>query len=87
MNINYNVVKNAVIYDKRIGNTHLDAPGYDGKFGFGLSCLPKDLNSMKFQLENKGVECPILNAVIFRNETIDRPELDWKNEDKAFVSN
>lgn len=87
MNINYNVVKNAVIYDKRIGNTHLDVPGHDSKFGYGLSCLTKDGHSMKSQLESKGVECPILNAIIFRNETIDRPEMDWKNEDKAFVSN
>lgn len=88
MNINYNIVKNAVIYDKRVGDSHLMVPGHDGRFGYGGTCFGKDSNSMKFQLESKGVECPILNAVIYRNETIDRPEKDWmEDEGRAFVKN
>jgi UDPglucose 6-dehydrogenase len=80
--INYNTIKNAVICDTRIGNSHLDAPGYDGKYGFGGTCLPKDLNSLKFQFDTKHVECPVISAVIYRNDNIDRPEKDWM-EDKG----
>ncbi len=87
MNLDYNTVKNAVIHDTRIGNSHLNVPGQDGKFGFNLSCLPKDSHSLKFQFETQGVECPILNSIIYRNETIDNPSKDWMNEDKAFVKN
>ena len=86
LNLNYNIIKNCVIYDKRIGLTHLDVPGPDGKFGFSKSCLPKDSHSLKFQIDSKNLECPILTAVINRNELIDRPEKDWMNEDKAFVN-
>ena len=28
--------------DKRIGDSHMDVPGHDGRFGFGGACLPKD---------------------------------------------
>ena len=28
--------------DKRIGDSHMNVPGHDGRFGFGGACLPKD---------------------------------------------
>jgi UDPglucose 6-dehydrogenase len=80
LNLNYNLIKNAVIYDKRIGHTHLDVPGYDGKFGFNGTCLPKDCNSLKFQFDNKNIECPVLTSVINRNEIIDNPSKDWMDD-------
>ena len=80
--INYNTIRQAVILDERIGSSHLNVPGYDGKYGFNGTCLPKDSHSLKFQFESKHVECPILNAIIYRNENIDNPDKDWM-EDKG----
>ena len=31
------------VRDSRVGHTHLNVPGPDGKFGFGGSCFPKDI--------------------------------------------
>ena len=79
-NINYNKVKQIVTYDKRIGNYHTSVPGHDGKRGFGGTCLPKDLNSMIYQMTKSGLEAPILKAVKRRNNDIDRCERDWEDD-------
>ena len=31
--------------DKRIGKSHMEVPGPDGRFGFGGACFPKDCNA------------------------------------------
>ena len=40
---------NFIARDKRVGNSHMDVPGHDGRFGFGGACLPKDAS---MQLQN-----------------------------------
>ncbi len=35
-------VINIISKDKRIGNSHMNVPGHDGKKGFGGACFPKD---------------------------------------------
>lgn len=77
-NINYNVIVDNVKLDERIGKSHLLVPGPDGHFGYGGTCFPKDMNAFAFEMKQKGVECPILEAAIYRNENIDREEKDWK---------
>ncbi len=32
--------------DKRVGPSHMQVPGIDGKFGFGGACFPKDCNAL-----------------------------------------
>ncbi len=32
--------------DKRIGDSHMDVPGPDGRLGFGGPCFPKDCNAL-----------------------------------------
>jgi UDPglucose 6-dehydrogenase len=59
--------------DKRIGKSHLLVPGPDGRFGFGGTCLPKDCSSLQTQMRDMNVQSPILDALILRNNTIDRP--------------
>ncbi len=78
--LNYKKVARMVSYDSRIGISHTVVPGPDGKFGFGGTCLPKDLNSLEQQFHKENVECPILSHVRFRNEEIDRPDMDWLND-------
>ena len=36
VNVNYNTVKELVVKDKRIGSSHTNVPGHDGKKGYGL---------------------------------------------------
>ena len=36
------------ISDKRIGESHLNVPGHDGKLGYGGTCFPKDVNALLF---------------------------------------
>ena len=51
---------------------------HDGKRGFGGTCFPKDTNALANFAKENGVDTPILDAVIKRNEEMDRPEQDWK---------
>lgn len=40
--------------DMRIGNSHMDVPGTDGKYGYGGSCFPKDVSAMiGFDTQNR----------------------------------
>lgn len=49
----------AITLDKRIGISHTQVPGPDGKFGFGGHCLPKDLAALRYISS----DTPLLDAV------------------------
>ena len=34
------------VSDGRIGDSHLNVPGHDGKLGYGGTCFPKDVNAL-----------------------------------------
>lgn len=80
--IDYDRVRNATILDDRVGESHTQVPGPDGKKGFGGTCLPKDMVAFQKQLEKVssllGLGCGIVKSSILRNDKIDRPEKDWK---------
>ena len=40
---------------------------------FGGTCFPKDINSLKFEMKKENLNPVILESVIKRNNTIDRP--------------
>ena len=65
------------VRDGRIGHSHLAVPGPDGKFGFGGSCFPKDIQAMINFAESMGVEPDVLRGVWEKNLDV-RPEEDWK---------
>ncbi len=78
MNINYEQVMKTASTDQRIGPSHLNVPGPDGKMGFGGSCFPKDVSALlTVFFENKN-QSYILKSVWERNKKVDRPEQDWK---------
>jgi nucleotide sugar dehydrogenase len=43
MGANYDIIKTAIGTDARIGFSHMDVPGHDGRKGFGGSCFSKDI--------------------------------------------
>ena len=44
--INYSEIARLGKLDKRLGNSHWDVPGPDGKPGFGGACFPKDVSAI-----------------------------------------
>lgn len=70
--MNYDLIKDIVSLDERINSSHIDVPGNDGKRGYGGTCFPKDISSLQFEMKKNNLQCPIIDAVIFRNNNIDR---------------
>lgn len=77
MDIDYNEIKDMVLADGRIGRSHCDVPGHDGKLGSGGGCFPKDINAFKDFIKNMGVDSSLLETVWDMNLEY-RPEKDWE---------
>jgi UDPglucose 6-dehydrogenase len=71
--LDWEKVRAGVMSDGRIAHAHTQVPGPDGKYGFGGTCLPKDLANTVSHAEVEGVSCPVMKAVQTRN-FIDRGE-------------
>ena len=72
----YDVVREAITYDRRIGKSHTKVPGIDRDRGFGGTCFPKDLNSLIRQMDKYEVNADLLREVWKYNEDI-RTVIDW----------
>ena len=51
----------ALSKDKRIGNSHMNVPGPDGRYGFGGACFPKDVNALIKYSKEIDSELSLLN--------------------------
>ena len=56
--------------DTRLGNSHMNVPGHDGRFGFGGACLPKDANAITEYASKLNVEMSLIKHVINTNNKI-----------------
>ena len=65
------------VRDGRVGHSHMNVPGPDGKFGFGGSCFPKDIQAMINFAESLDVYPEVLLGAWNKNLEV-RPEEDWK---------
>ena len=54
----------AITVDPRIGRSHTQVPGPDGRMGWGGHCFPKDTSAMEYF----GKDTPLLSQVIEVNE-------------------
>ena len=54
--------------DSRIGDSHVDVPGPDGKFGFGGKCFPKDLNALMELFRSNNIDPLVMHAAWERNQ-------------------
>ena len=65
------------IRDGRVGHTHLNVPGHDGKFGVGGSCFPKDIQAIINFADDLGLSLDTLKGAWKTNLKV-RPEKDWE---------
>ena len=83
--IDYDKVCEYMLYDARIGKSHLAVPGPDGDLGFGGHCFPKDLAAMiSFGSVHDG-DTSFLESVQDFNDKI-RKIRDWESMQGRAVS-
>ena len=56
--------------DKRIGNSHMDVPGHDGRLGFGGACFTKDTAALIKYSQSLEKELSLLKKAIEINNNI-----------------
>ena len=76
--INWDKAVRGFVSDGRVGDSHLQVPGPDGKCGFGGSCFPKDINAFMTFAESIGLDLAVLKGAWKTNLNV-RPEKDWEN--------
>lgn len=69
-NLDWSNIVSAAIQDSRIGSSHMQVPGPDGKFGFGGMCFPKDTVAIAKYAEQCNVNIDVLNAAVMKNNSI-----------------
>lgn len=71
----FDVMVEAISIDPRIGLSHTQVPGPDGKFGYGGHCFPKDAEALRNVAHRNATETPLLDAVIETNKLYRDEEL------------
>lgn len=77
LDLDYEEILEGVLSDGRIGISHHQVPGHDGKLGFGGTCFPKDINSFINLMKLNGIDPKVLQSAWDRNVSV-RPEKDWE---------
>jgi UDPglucose 6-dehydrogenase len=70
LNINWETVAGIAESDARLGYTHWQVPGPDGKRGFGGACFPKDTLSLASIAADAGVQMRMLKTAIETNDDL-----------------
>lgn len=78
MNVDYSQLRETWLLDPRIGRSHTFV--YEDNRGFNGNCLPKDLNSMIYQVKEMGVDCFLLDSVKKANIRFNRTNQRENNE-------
>ena len=73
------------VSDGRIGDSHLNVPGHDGKLGYGGTCFPKDVNALLFFSKNHDIELSTIKGGWKTNLKV-RAEKDWEEKEGRSVS-
>ena len=58
--------------EQGIVDSHLDE--FNGKMGFGGSCLPKDTIAIRTKFEELGLEADLFESILSDNETLSRED-------------
>ena len=82
MSCNYNKIINAISTDIRVGPSHTQVPGPEGKRGFGGACFPKDTQAFA----NFAKTFTVLEEVIKQNNVYrSQYELDDREKEQKVV--
>ena len=73
----YDKVIEYATLDERLGNSHWQVPGYDGDFGFGGHCFPKDLSALLHVSNKLDTVNNVLTAAMKTNDKV-RNTRDWE---------
>ena len=76
--VDWGVALDGFFRDGRVGHSHMNVPGPDGKFGFGGSCFPKDIQALIHFGESLGLNMSTLKGTWKTNLEV-RPERDWED--------
>jgi len=77
VNADWATVIEGFVRDGRVGSSHTNVPGHDGKLGFGGSCFPKDIQALIAFSKELGIAPNVLEATWSKNLEV-RPEKDWE---------
>jgi UDPglucose 6-dehydrogenase len=77
-NVNWDKAVEGFIGDPRVGASHVNVPGNDGKLGFSGSCFPKDLQAIIHFAQSIDVDMKVLKGAWETNLKV-RPEKDWES--------
>jgi len=75
--VDWNMALDGFVRDGRIGHSHMNIPGPDGKLGFGGSCFPKDIQAIINYGESLDLNMNTLKGVWNTNLEV-RPDKDWE---------
>ena len=75
----------AFVSDGRIGDSHLNVPGHDGKLGYGGTCFPKDVNALLSFSKKHNIELNTIKGGWKTNLKV-RHEKDWEKKEGRSVS-
>ncbi len=73
------------VSDGRIGDSHLNVPGHDGKLGYGGTCFPKDVNALLSFSKKYDIELNTIKGGWSTNLNV-RVDKDWEQKEGRSVS-
>ena len=73
------------VSDGRIGDSHLNVPGHDGKLGYGGTCLPKDVNALISFSKKLDIDLNTIKGGWKTNLKV-RKKKDWEQNEGRSVS-
>ena len=73
------------VSDGRIGDSHLNVPGHDGKLGYGGTCFPKDVNALLHFSKKYNIELNTIKGGWKTNLEL-RTEKEWEENEGRSVS-
>lgn len=77
LGISYEEIKDMILADGRISNSHASVPGWDLQRGFSNACFPKDINAMIYFSKELDID-PKLLIASWEQNLKDRPSKDWE---------
>ena len=76
--VDWTTALDGLFRDGRVGHSHMNVPGPDGKLGFGGSCFPKDIKALIHFGEQLGLNMNTLKGA-WETNLEGRPERDWED--------